>query len=419
MVTSLSAIKEILAREGFRKYIRSTGWMFGGKLASMAISFIATLYIARHLGPTNFGQLSYALSIVGIFGFLAPLGLDSILYRELIKFPEKKNQLLGTSFLLKLAAGIITSLCIITYAISIGTDDVSRMAVIILSFTFILSPFQVITYEFLSRSESKVPALITMLTTLLLNLLKVVALMNGKGVLYIAFVLFLEPLFYALFYVYAYAKDSNDSLTSWTYDKKLAVSLLKDSLPLVLLSSFTIVYARVDQVLIKQMIGTMEVGIYDAAVRLADLWNFIPGIILSALFPSIVKNEASATNESWSRMKKIGVLLFIIPVGIAIVTTIFAPLIISILYGPAFSASVPILKIYIWSCIGTFLGILTQTYMTAKNQRVLVVISSFVPMVVNISLNLLWIPTYGVIGSAYATVISYALVPVFIIFSKR
>lgn len=403
-------LKNKLLDVGFRKHLKNVSWMLGGRIGSMIISFIATLYIARNLGPTNYGQLSYALSVIGIFGFIAPLGLDSILFRELVRFPERKNQLLGTTFALKLTAGILVAIATSLIAYFSGADEVSRILIFILSGTFIFNAFQIINYEFLSRSESKYQSIITILVTILLNILKIFVIIMGKGVIFLSLILLLESVLYAILYIFIYQRKIEDGINMWTWNSTMALMLLRDSFPVILLTGFTVVYARIDQVLIKHMIDIKSVGIYDAAVRLVDVWNFVPGAIVAALFPTIIQLQSSSKLYK-ARILKLAVLLASIPTALALLTSIFAPIIIKILYGADFTSSSIVLRVYIWSAVGTSLGILVQNHLIAKNERLLLVLSSFLPMIINIVLNILWIPVFGIVGSAYATLISYSLVP--------
>ena len=122
---------------GVQRHSKTMGWMFFAKVSSMAISLLATVYIARHLGPTNYGELSYAISFVGLFGFLASLGIEQILYRDLIKYPEKRNEYLGSALVIKIIASILTSLICILSAYFLSPKDVSLWLIFIVSLTFV------------------------------------------------------------------------------------------------------------------------------------------------------------------------------------------------------------------------------------------------------------------------------------------
>jgi O-antigen/teichoic acid export membrane protein len=409
---------DIWKHTGFQKYVRNTGWIFGAKVFTLGVSFIATLYVARTLGPTNFGQLSYATSFVALFGFIASLGTETILYRDLIRHPERSNLMLGTAFSIRLLAGICAAIISVCLAFLLVEDDVSSFLVLILSGTFVLSAFQVILFDFQSRADSKYPSIIAVAISIILNLLKVSVIATGNGVIYLASILLLEAVLYAIAYLYIYMKIARGSVLRWRFDKGYALSLLKDSAPLIALTGFAMIYARIDQVFIKHLIDATAVGVYDAAVRVAELWTFLPGILLAALTPAIV-NAKSVSDQLYNqRLGRLGLLITVIAVAAASGVTLLAPLIIRILYGEAFMAGVPVLQVYVWSLIGTSLGILISYYLITENFRKILAFMGLVPMLANVILNILWIPAYGIMGAAYATLISYSLMPLMLLFFR-
>jgi O-antigen/teichoic acid export membrane protein len=389
--------------------------MFGAKILSMIISLIATAVIARGLGPTNFGQLSYAVSFVGLFAFLYSLGIDSILYRELIRFPEKKKELLGSAFFIKISTGIVTALIINIVALFTATCDVSQLLILIISGTFLFNSFQVINYEFQSRVQSKYPSIASLLVTLILNILKVGVIMSGQGVIYLAFILLLESILYAFSFWFIYQNTIGGKISDWKFSKEITISLIKDSWPLIFTGVFAMIYARIDQVLIKQMLDTASVGIYSSAVQLSEVWYFIPNIIVSSFFPAIINAKKTSPALYKSRVWRLAMFLFILSLLISIPISIFAPMIINLLYGEMFLPAVNILRIYIWSLTGTFLINLATQYLIAENRRKSLLFLNLIPMVVNVILNIIWIPIYGIAGAAFATLISYSLGPVFIV----
>lgn len=416
---SSSYIREKWGHSGFRKYFQNTAWMFGSRILSMGISFLATIYIARNLGPTNYGQLSYAISFVSLFGFIASLGIDGILYRDLIRLPEKRTNLLGTAFAIKFVAGLFTGIMVALFALFFAQDDVSKILIFILAGTFIINPFQIIIFEFQSRADSKYPSIVSLFVGLLLNILKVFIVATGKGVIYLALTLLLESVLYAVLYLFIYEKKTSDSVAAWSFDRHYAKSLLKDSSPLIALSAFSMIYARIDQVFIKHMIDATAVGLYDSAVRLAEVWSFIPSIVISAVYPAIVNAKMTARELYNQRLIKLALFLLVLAVGIALPVSIFSSFIISTLYGSAFLGAIPVLKIYVWANIGTFLGIFVTQYLMTENYRKILFFVALVPMLCNVGLNILWIPIYGIEGAAYATLISYSLAPISILLFKQ
>jgi len=393
--------------------------MLVSKVLSMGVSFLATIFVARSLGPTNFGQLSYALSFVGIFSVLASLGIDNVLYRELIKFPDKKRELLGSAFTIKIVAGLFTAALISLITLYSGGDSVSKILIIILSGTFIFNSFQIINLEFQAQVKSKYPSIIAFSITIILNLLKILVIFSGRGVIYLALILLLEPILYAIFYWLVYEKKIGERMSDWSFDKAIAITLLKDSWPLIFSGAFAVIYSKIDQILIKHMIDTYSVGLYDSAIRIAEVWYFIPNLIMMSLFPAIINAKNTSRELYEKRLKKVSLFLIGLACFISIITTFFAPYIINIIYGSAFAGSTVILQIYIWSLIGSFIGALVMNYLIAENYRKIILFVNLVPMVINVLLDIIWIPKYGIVGPAYATLIAYSIGPIVLLFFKK
>jgi O-antigen/teichoic acid export membrane protein len=141
--------------------------------------------------------------------------------------------------------------------------------------------------------------------------------------------------------------------------------------------------------------------------------------LVTAFLPAIIHGKTISEELYNARLKRLAGLLLLLSLSIGCIVSIFAPLIIKLIYGSAFFESIPILRIYIWAGVGIFIGTLTANYLITENQKEALLFNSLIPMVSNIVLNLLWIPTYGIVGSAYATLISYILGPLSILLFKE
>ena len=112
-------------------------------------------------------------------------------------------------------------------------------------------------------------------------------------------------------FIFIYKKFKYKIL-SWKFNKKLALQILKDSWPLLFVGAFTLIYSRIDQVMVKQFIDQTAVGLYGAAVTIAEIWYFIPAIIISSLFPAIVNSKKINENVYKKRLYDLLLLLIII-----------------------------------------------------------------------------------------------------------
>ncbi len=400
------AAHHVRSDAGFLKYFKNTGWMFSARVVSLGISFIANIFVIRHLGPLNNGELSYAVSFATLCSFIAGLGIDQILFRELIERPEDKNKILGTALTLKFIAGFLTSAILIVVARALHGDSLSFLLIAIASLSYLFNQWNIIAYEFQSHVKSKYPAVISIFVIAILSAIKIYTVYANKGVIYLAAIFVIEPILYMIMYIIIRYKHYG-SIFQWSFDKETAKLMLRHALPLMISSGFAVIYSRIDQVLLKSMVSTTAVGVYDAAVRLAEGWYFLPGIIISSLYPAIVNSKKTSEALYFSRIKRLSLFLVILAVGVSLPVSLLAKPIMRILYGEAFLPGAIVLQIYIWAGIGTSLTYLVNQIFISERNQFAVLMSSLFAMVLNVVLNLLLIPHYGIAGSAFATLISY------------
>ena len=100
-------LKQLSGHSGFRRYFSNMSWLFAENTLRLVAGLLVGVYVARYLGPSQFGGLSYAISFAGLFGAISDLGLEGIVVRNLVAFPEKRDLYLGTAFWLKLTGSFI------------------------------------------------------------------------------------------------------------------------------------------------------------------------------------------------------------------------------------------------------------------------------------------------------------------------
>ena len=402
----------------FKKYLANTSWLFFERIFRIAISFIVSVFVVRYLGPKDFGVYSYAISFAWLFASISTLGLESISTRELVKNPDKRDEINGTVFSLRLLGSIA---CIITTAIVlvlIGEDTYTTILILIFSGSFIFQSFSAIEYYFRGIVKAKYNAYALSASVIFSSGLKILFILLKAPLIYFIIAASAEYVVLAIALVIVY--QQNDlSVFSWKYSKKIASSLLKDSWPLALSGVVVMIYMRIDQVMIKNMLNTEAVGYYSAAVRLCEAWYFIPVTLCNAIFPAIVNAKNVSEKFYNNRMQKLYDLLTWLAIGIAVPVTIFSDQIIQILFGSEFATASPVLTIYIWAGIAVFLNVASSQYLINENLAKLTFFRSSIGMVINVILNLVLIPIYGIVGSAVATLISYTIVTFSLAFHNK
>ena len=404
--------------DSFKKYFKNTSWLLIEKVIRVILGAFVIISITNYLGPSNFGLYSYALSFAGIFTVISTLGIDTILTRELVKNPEKKNTLLGTGLGLKSLGALISLLLLLVAVIFTSHDRFTNLLIFIIAAAPIFQALNVVDLFFQSKVQSKYSVIVQSSSFIIASIIKLVLILLSASLLYFAIFTTAEYIFLATGYLIMY-KSKNGEITKWNFKKNTARIMLHDSWPLILSGVVITIYMKIDQVMIKQMLGDAEVGYYAAAVRLCEAWYFLPTIVTTSLFPAIV--NAKQTNETLyqSRLQKLYDLLAWAAIAIALPTTFLSKYIIAVLYKPEFYPAASVLTIYIWAGVATFLGVASSQYLITENFTKIAFIRTFIGMIVNVILNFILIPIYGINGSAFATLISYSAATFSIYFSRN
>lgn len=410
--------KWVLEHDGFKRYFANTGWMFLGQMFSLVVSFFIGAWLARYLGPENYGIISYAVAFVGLFTFIAYLGIHNILLRDLVKTPDKKGELLGTGFGLLLAGSIIAFILIFISAFLFESSSFVRGLIILYASTFLWSAFGVISVYFQSTVEAKKNVRAAVISGLVASILKVLLILTGKGIIWLMVIFIIESLLLTVLYISNYLK-SGYTFSTWKFDSRLAKQILSGAWLLALAAAAGYIFLRVDQVMIRHFLDATAVGLYAAAIKLVEIWYFIPGIICGSLLPAIINAKKISQEKFLSRLRKLYFLLGGIAVFIAILLSVFAPFIVGFLFGSAYLESVGILRIYVWSGVGFFLNAGFYQYFLAENRLKFIFYFYLILMVVNIVLNFVLIPRVGLAGAAWATLISYSIGPIAILIINK
>ena len=403
--------------ESFKKYFANTSWLLFEKIARLVLNFFVTVAVIRYLEPNEFGIYSYAISFYGLFVAFISLGMESISIRELVKSPDKRDEILGSVFYSQLL-GAVLAISLIALTLFITNEDVSTsVLILIISASSFFQTFNVIDYYYRSKVNAKYSVYVLSTSVILVALIKFALIFIKAPLLFFLIAYACEFLFNAIGYTIIYHSQKL-KISVWKFDKNLALTLLKDSWPLILSGVVVSIYVKVDQVLIKNMLTSRDVGIYAAAVRLSESWYFIPIAISNALFPAIVTAKSIASELYLSRLQKLYDVLAWIAIGISIPVSFLSGEIIQVLYGSKYSASAPILTIYIWAGVSVFLGVASSQYLVTENFAKISFLRTLLGMITNVVLNLIFIPKFGIIGSAYATLISYTIATFSIVFFK-
>lgn len=407
-----------IGSESFKKYFTNTSWLFFEKIIRLVVTFIVGILIIRYLAPNEFGLLSYAMSFVGIFAAVSSLGIDSILTRELVKSPDQRDLLLGTAFTFKLLGAAISIILLLTVLPFMANNALTNIMILIIASATFFQSFNVIDFYFQSRVTAKYSVYAQSSAFLLGSIIKILLIVFNAPLIYFAIVILIEAILLASGFIIVYKKRGL-SLFEWKSNKIIGFNILRDSWPLILSGIIITIYIKIGQVLIKELMNETEVGYYGAAARLCEAWYFVPMAITASLFPAIINAKQISEKLYLSRLQKLYDLMAWMAILIALPVTFFSKEITFILLGAKYLPSAPVLTIYIWAGVATFLGVASSQYLITENLTKLSFYRTLIGLIVNVILNLILIPKIGIIGSAVATLVSYSMATISIGFTKR
>jgi len=391
---------------GFRKYFSNTGWLFIDKFSKTLITLIVSIFVARYLGPDNYGILNFTLSFVALFSVFSTLGLDAIIVRELVSEPSKRDELLGAGFLLRLSGSFLSIGLIFLVIRIMEIDPAINVFIYIVAFSALFQSLNVIDFYFRAKVISKYAVYVRIFSVTFSAVLKLLLILWKKDLIYFVGAIFIENILMAAGFAAAYAAQKL-KVTDWKVNMATSIKLLSDSWPLIFSGLAIAVYMRVDQVMLNAYLGAKAVGIYAVAARISEGWYFIPIIIARSVFPAIVESKQKGKYLYDLRMEQLYSLMVWTALFIAFPVTFLSPVIIRALYGAQYIESVLVLKIHIWAGIFAFLGVALSKYLVTENLTKINFLITVVGMITNVILNIFLIPRYGVKGAAIATVVSY------------
>ncbi len=392
----------------------------GSLFIKMIITAVA---IPNYLGNSQNGILNYPLVLVTFFMAACTLGMDSFVTRQLLQQPQKQHVLLGTAFRLRLMAGIISlPLIYLTYQL-IGNYASKAPAapieyVAIVSFVCIFQSFNIIDSYFQSRVQGKYIMYVQIGANLLSAAVKLLLILWHAHLEWFVWILLADSVFLAFGYLYMYHRKGN-SISDWKFDSTVAKHLLKYAWPLVFSAVFITIYMKIDQLMLDAYLGEAVLGVYSTVVSLSEGWYFIPMAIVTALFPAIMNARRDHAARYQKRLQNLYELMAVISISIAVLMMFASPFIYSTFYKPEYAAGARILTVHVWAGVFVFLNVASGQYLIAEGYTLLSLARALTGALVNIVLNVLWIPKYGMIGAAYATLVAYASTALFVIFVPK
>jgi polysaccharide transporter, PST family len=375
----------------------------------MSVGLVVGVLLARYLGATQFGQLNYVLAFAALFAAIANLSLDGMVVRDLVREPDGHPAILGTAFVLR-AGGSLLAFALTMAAILLVRpgDRPTHWLVGITAASLCFQAFDVIDLQFQAQVQARYSVWAKLAAFVALAVAKLTLILVHAPLVAFVVASAVEAAVGALGLVAAY-RLTGGALITWRASVARARGLLRDAWPLALSGVMASVYMRIDQVLLGQFLDDRQVGIYAVAVRIAELWYFVPLTVMGTFLPLLVAARQQDEPAYRAMLQRLFTCMVAFSYLAALLTSLAAGPIVRLLYGVEYGGAAPCLAVMVWTVPFVSLGLVRSAWYVAENLALYSLLTMVAGAVANVALNLVLIPRHGVLGAAAAAVVCQAL----------
>lgn len=372
------------------------------KIIQAVLALVVTMLTARYLGPSNYGLISYASSIVAFASPIMQLGLHSTLVQEIIENPDREGEIIGTSLVMTIISSIacIITLGCLVFVINAGKTE-TILVCVLYSFSLFFGAIEMIQHWFQAKLLSKYPSIVMLCSYILVSVYKIYLLITEKSIYWFALSYSLDYAIIGFSLILIFKKISK---AKFSYSFNVAKQMFMKSKYYILSSLMITIFANTDKVMLSMMVGDLETGYYAACVACTSMTGFVFGAIIDSSRPVILSSKKENIERFNRNISKLYSVVFYLAIAQCFVFTVFTKLIINILYGSEYIASIPILRIVVWYIAFSYMGSVRNIWILAENKQRFLWIINLSGALMNIFINACLIPIWGACGAAIASV---------------
>jgi len=379
-------------------------WIISCKVVQSLLSLIVAMLVARFLGPSNYGVLNYAASIVAFFIPIMQLGLNSILVQEIVNQPEKEGEILGTALALSQLSAFLCIIGIFLFSAYANAGETQTIIVCFLySILLVFHSIDMIQYWFQAKLLSKYVSLSMLGAYMLVSIYKIILLATGKSVYWFAVSNAIDYAIIALVLIIIYKRLGSQKF-SFSLDR--AKKLFSKSKFYIVSNMMITIFAQTDRIMLKFMNGNEAVGYYSAAVACAGMTGFVFSAIIDSARPVIFESKKNGSISFDKNVSRLYSIIIYFALMQSVIIALFSPIIIGILYGSQYSESISALRIIVWYTTFSYLGSVRNIWILAEGKHKILWVLNLSGALTNIILNLIFIPVWGINGAAFASLLT-------------
>lgn len=377
------------------------------KLVTLGGIAAVNVVILRALGPSTYGHLGAATAVLAMCMPLTLFGNMAIV-RVLTIDPDKSRALVRLGRILSLVGATAGVLSIAVLAATGALGEESSVLLAILALALFARPLSAVDLWFQATRQNIVASRTRTAVSLLSGVARAVTALTTGSLVLMALVIVLENLVAGIALHVEYKLRARKVPRSEPLPRAERAAIVRTSFTYLMYAMTVIIFMRIDQPMLLAIASSEDVGTYAAAANISDADSFIPTSLLTAVMPILSslattdrKRYLAATEQLFGAGAGAGYVVLIAGAGAA-------PFVIPLLYGGEYIQSVLLLQILLVGVPFLFVGHLRTAHIVNDDLHRETLWVGLLALGVNVSLNLLWIPSFGAIGAAAATSLAHA-----------
>ncbi len=383
---------------------KNASWLIIGKLGQSILGFFVGIFTARFLGPSNYGLINYASSLVGFVTPVVFLGLNNTLVRELVTNPEEEGKIIGTSILLSFASSLFCIAGILTFCMIANAGEIETIIVCMLySLVLIFQVFDLIQYWFQSKLLSKYYSIVSLIAYSIVSCYRIFLLITEKSVYWFALVSCIDVAIISVLLLVLYKRRGGQKLA---FSRSKAKEMFHRSKHYIVTGMMIAIFAQTDKIMLKLMLGESATGLYATAVNVSSMVSFVYVAIIDSFRPVILGSFNKDHDSFELNLKRVYSIVIYLSLAQSAVMTLFSDIIISILYGAAYSGAASALRIVVWYIAFSYMGSIRNIWILANEKQNYLWIINLSGALLNVVMNFILIPQTGILGAATASLMT-------------
>ncbi len=399
------------------RVVKNASWIIGIQIVKSLLGLVISMLTARFLGPSNFGLINYAASIVAFVTPIMYLGLNGVLVQEIVNTPEKEGEILGTSVTMTFLSSLLCVIGVISFAAAVNRGERETVIVCALYSTLLIfQSLELLNYWFQAKLLSKYASGVALFAYAVISGYKIYLLAAHKSIYWFALSNALDYMIIVIGLFIVYKRLGGGRLR---FNLSTARRLWGKSRYYIVSNMMIAIFAQTDRIMLKLMINDAATGYYSAAVACAGMTGFVFTAIIDSFRPLIFDDKKTDEIRYEKDMCRLYGIIIYLSLLQSLVITLFSGLIIKILYGAAYSASINALKLIVWYTTFSYLGSVRNIWILAENRQKYLWIINLSGALANVALNYILIPITGIMGAALASLVTQIFTNVIIGFIIR